>query len=134
MPAQAAVALGLLVLGGLAVASQPSAAERRRIERARGIRSAADQRLLRDLVGIAEDRRVKLATRQTAWRLATWFERLWLSGLSGSRWPAGLRFPIHGNWCGPGHGGGPCVDVIDRACRRHDLAYEHADDVEDGRV
>ncbi len=34
---------------------------------------------------------------------------------------AGL--PIWGNWCGPGHGGGVAVDVLDSICRTHDRCY-----------
>lgn len=33
---------------------------------------------------------------------------------------------VHGNWCGPGHGGGPALDVLDAACRRHDLCVGRA--------
>eukprot|EP00180_Rhodochaete_pulchella_P002020 Plantae.Rhodophyta-Rhodochaete_pulchella.ctg30468.p1 GENE.Plantae.Rhodophyta-Rhodochaete_pulchella.ctg30468~~Plantae.Rhodophyta-Rhodochaete_pulchella.ctg30468.p1 ORF type:complete len:129 (-),score=3.32 Plantae.Rhodophyta-Rhodochaete_pulchella.ctg30468:412-798(-) len=31
--------------------------------------------------------------------------------------------PMHGNWCGPGHGGGTPVDEVDTACKDHDLCY-----------
>lgn len=31
--------------------------------------------------------------------------------------------PIWGNWCGPGHGGGSAVDVLDSICRTHDRCY-----------
>lgn len=36
--------------------------------------------------------------------------------------------PVHGNWCGPGHGGTshnnpPPTDAVDAACMRHDLCY-----------
>lgn len=31
--------------------------------------------------------------------------------------------PIWGNWCGPGHGGGIAVDVLDSICRTHDRCY-----------
>lgn len=34
---------------------------------------------------------------------------------------AELSVPIHGNWCGPGHGAGPALDLLDAACMRHDL-------------
>lgn len=38
-----------------------------------------------------------------------------------------LSIPIHGNWCGPGHGGvlstEPCIDRLDCACRAHDFCY-----------
>lgn len=30
---------------------------------------------------------------------------------------------IYGNWCGPLHGGGACIDTIDCACKAHDLCY-----------
>ena len=36
---------------------------------------------------------------------------------------AWIKLPIYGNWCGPGHGGGDPIDVIDTACRKHDLCY-----------
>ena len=31
--------------------------------------------------------------------------------------------PLWGNWCGPGHGGGSAVDVLDSICRTHDQCY-----------
>ena len=33
-------------------------------------------------------------------------------------------FPIHGHYCGPGHGGGEPDDALDEACKRHDECYE----------
>lgn len=35
---------------------------------------------------------------------------------------------VHGNWCGPGHGGSkhsdlPCIDDLDCNCRVHDICY-----------
>ncbi|THJ66485.1 hypothetical protein E8P82_08480 [Arthrobacter echini] len=35
----------------------------------------------------------------------------------------GLSLPLWGNWCGPGHGGGSAVDVLDSICRTHDKCY-----------
>lgn len=33
-------------------------------------------------------------------------------------------FPVHGNWCGPGHSGpGEPVDTLDRLCMEHDQCY-----------
>lgn len=32
-------------------------------------------------------------------------------------------FPVHGNWCGPGHGGGTPIDTLDTLCMRHDKCY-----------
>lgn len=32
--------------------------------------------------------------------------------------------PVHGNWCGPGHGGGRPVDRLDEACMQHDQCYD----------
>jgi hypothetical protein len=34
--------------------------------------------------------------------------------------------PVHGNWCGPGHGkpGSPAVDDLDECCRAHDKCYD----------
>ena len=34
-----------------------------------------------------------------------------------------LSVPIWGNWCGPGHGGGYAVDVLDSICQTHDNCY-----------
>lgn len=31
--------------------------------------------------------------------------------------------PIYGNWCGPGHGGGSAVDMLDLSCFYHDTCY-----------
>lgn len=36
---------------------------------------------------------------------------------------ARLSLPIWGNWCGPGHGAGPALDVLDSICRKHDRCY-----------
>ena len=38
----------------------------------------------------------------------------------------GLKIPVHGNWCGPGHSGGDTVDALDEACKRHDECYERS--------
>lgn len=38
--------------------------------------------------------------------------------------PSSGGIPIHGNWCGPGHGGGPAIDAVDAVCREHDLCYD----------
>ncbi len=40
-----------------------------------------------------------------------------------------INIPLHGNWCGPGHGGSRknmirAIDKLDRICRTHDLCYE----------
>lgn len=40
--------------------------------------------------------------------------------------PAQLALPVHGNWCGPGHGAGPALDPLDAACLRHDLCIRAA--------
>ncbi|MGD6994018.1 hypothetical protein [Sutcliffiella horikoshii] len=36
---------------------------------------------------------------------------------------ARLKLPVWGNWCGPGHGGGATKDLLDAACKQHDLDY-----------
>ena len=38
--------------------------------------------------------------------------------------PTSGGIPIYGNWCGPGHGGGPPIDAVDAVCRAHDLCYD----------
>lgn len=46
------------------------------------------------------------------------------SGMSSARIvPASGGIPIYGNWCGPGHGGGPPIDAVDAVCRAHDRCY-----------
>ncbi len=42
---------------------------------------------------------------------------------AGDSMAARLSLPIWGNWCGPGHGGGAAVDVLDSICRTHDRCY-----------
>ena len=37
---------------------------------------------------------------------------------------AGTALPVHGNWCGPKHGGGAVLDPLDAACRRHDICIK----------
>jgi len=37
-----------------------------------------------------------------------------------------FALPLHGNWCGPAYGGGPAIDGLDAACRRHDLCIQRA--------
>jgi hypothetical protein len=32
--------------------------------------------------------------------------------------------PVHGNWCGPGHGAGQPVDRLDMSCMHHDQCYD----------
>ncbi|AYJ33006.1 hypothetical protein D4R08_06580 [Corynebacterium xerosis] len=32
-------------------------------------------------------------------------------------------FPVWGNWCGPRHGSGTPIDVLDRLCMEHDKCY-----------
>ena len=42
---------------------------------------------------------------------------------SGPHAQAKLSLPVWGNWCGPGHGGGTPIDVLDSICRTHDRCY-----------
>lgn len=50
---------------------------------------------------------------------------VFLTSLAGPA-AAQLVFPLHGNWCGPGHGAGPALDRLDAACLRHDLCIRAA--------
>jgi Phospholipase A2 len=34
-----------------------------------------------------------------------------------------VKLPIYGNWCGPGHGGGAPIDIVDGTCMIHDHCY-----------
>ncbi len=36
-----------------------------------------------------------------------------------------VSVPLHGNWCGPGHGSGNPIDKIDKACKVHDECYDN---------
>ena len=45
------------------------------------------------------------------------------TGLFAAAAEADTAFPVHGNWCGPMHSGGPVHDPLDAACRRHDICY-----------
>lgn len=36
---------------------------------------------------------------------------------------AQASIPIWGNWCGPGYGSGPPIDLLDYGCRDHDRCY-----------
>ncbi|MCB1348460.1 MAG: hypothetical protein KDK11_07380 [Maritimibacter sp.] len=56
--------------------------------------------------------------------LTALFFALTLSG--GAPAMAQLSIPVHGNWCGPGHGAGPALDALDAACLRHDLCIRAA--------
>jgi len=62
--------------------------------------------------------------------LAWAFDVGWRREHSGRRPPPG-RLRLHGNWCGPGWGGGACLTDLDCLCRSHDLAYAAAAELED---
>lgn len=34
-----------------------------------------------------------------------------------------LKIPVYGNWCGPRHGSGEPIDLVDRGCMVHDGCY-----------
>lgn len=34
-----------------------------------------------------------------------------------------ISFPVWGNWCGPNHGSGNPIDVLDELCMHHDKCY-----------
>lgn len=124
---------GLAVLVGVVVATQPSEAERQRQQRARRIRQDADAALLRRLEAIAADGRLDVTKRSAADTGARLFRLLWINpGHSGSALPVEFKLKIYGSWCGPGYGGGPCVDEIDCLCRDHDQQYQLAAHVEAG--
>lgn len=43
-----------------------------------------------------------------------------------------IAFPVHGNWCGTKHTGGPVLDKLDAACMRHDFCTEDAGQINCG--
>jgi hypothetical protein len=103
-----------------------------RQRRARAIRQQADHELLMGLRRLAA--RSVGVQRALIEAGAALFEWCWLrAGHSGKPVPKGLKLAIYGNWCGPGHGGGPCIDMADCLCKRHDLAYAYAAGVASGR-
>jgi len=65
--------------------------------------------------------------------LAAAFDVGWRRRYSGHRPPPG-QLRLHGNWCGPGWGGGPCLTPLDCLCRSHDLAYAEAATHEDAPI
>lgn len=48
------------------------------------------------------------------------------AALSAPAGAQGLALPVHGNWCGPNHGAGPALDLLDAACLRHDICTVQA--------
>lgn len=34
-----------------------------------------------------------------------------------------VSFPVWGNWCGPNHGSGKPIDILDELCMHHDKCY-----------
>lgn len=50
---------------------------------------------------------------------------VWMALMLALAGPAQAKDPfalaVHGNWCGPGALSGPVTDVLDAACKRHDL-------------
>jgi hypothetical protein len=134
MAPAAFVLLGLVGIGVAAASRRDVAAEQRKAQ-ARAIRQAADRRLLRKLFAISQDEWAHPATRRVAWSGASLFKKYWLdAGWSGARMPSEFSVQLYGNWCGPGWGGGHCVDSIDCACRTHDLAYDRAAAIEEGLI
>lgn len=132
MAPAALLLLGIVGVGVAAASRRDAATERRRVL-ARSMRQAADRQLFDDWIALAQDPWAHLVVRRTAWSAASFLKKLWLdTGRSGMRMPRGLSLRIYGNWCGPGYGGGPCLDEIDCACRAHDLAYGDAAAIEDG--
>lgn len=79
---------------------------------------------------MGEDPRVGVHLRQKAALLAALLDAWIALGLSGPTIASRVRFAVHGNWCGPGHGHGACVDPLDCLCRAHDRAYQLADAIE----
>lgn len=52
--------------------------------------------------------------------------------LAGAGALAGTAYPVHGNWCGPKHQGGPALDPLDAACMRHDICTRNTRDYDCG--
>lgn len=48
---------------------------------------------------------------------------------------AAIEFPVYGNWCGPGYpaeGENPTpLDIVDAACKEHDIKYGHCEQEKD---
>jgi hypothetical protein len=98
---------------------------------ARTIRRKADKKFVADLRNLAANPWQEHSLREIAHNAADLFERFWVNTTrSGSAMPEGFRLKLYGNWCGPGHSGGPCIDALDCLCMAHDLEYERAAQVE----
>ena len=136
-PATVLATVGLGLAAGLGVGLVVHGVETisRRAKQARAIRRAADRELYAGLVQLSRDRWADPRIRSLAALAADGFKTMWLdAGHSGRALPASERLALYGNWCGPGHGGGPCIDRLDCLCRNHDLAYEDAATVSRGHA
>lgn len=99
---------------------------------ARAIRQQADRMLLARFHKLAVDPRLSMWKHLVAGAAET-LMAIWIgAGLSGQAMPDDVKIQIYGRWCGPGVGSGPCIDLIDCACKQHDLAYDRAENVEYG--
>lgn len=130
----ATVGLGLAAGLGVGLVVHGVETASRRAKAARAIRRAADRELYAGLVRLSRDPWADPALRRLAAVAADGFKAMWLdAGHSGRALPSSERLALYGNWCGPGHGGGPCIDALDCLCRDHDLAYDCAANVQRGR-
>lgn len=84
------------------------------------MRTAADESTYFDMAA-AEEAGASAATRE----IGSLINQLAVSqrGAGENQMTTMLSVPIWGNWCGPGHGGGNAVDVLDSICQTHDYCY-----------
>lgn len=74
--------------------------------------------------------RVRLLARRLTVAIAIAGGAIWVSAALAPAQAGPASLPVHGNWCGPGHGAAalalPAIDPLDDACRRHDACYAQA--------
>lgn len=91
-----------------------------------GPESVPDARTVRSLMGVIADLNMRLAALEAKKCSCGGHGGGPEAVSAGTASPEALRLslPVHGNWCGPGHGGGgPPIDGIDHACMIHDQCY-----------
>lgn len=87
----------------------------------------ADHNLYWDLRRIAADPRVPAHLRQLAEKGARLVHQHWLApGHAGYGIEPTQSTVTMYNWCGANYGSGPCINIIDCACRDHDIARRMA--------
>lgn len=126
-----AATAGLFVAGVVAASVVEDAAIKRAVPKPTSawskIAHDADHKLYADLKRIAANPRIPKNLRQLAQKGAQLIHQHWLKpGYAGYGIERSQSTLTLYNWCGANYGRGPCINVIDCACRDHDLARQQA--------